>query len=130
MLTVIQVVFNSLYVAHLITVFTPARHWNLFSAKYTLFHTLTSHSLQFNFNIILPFAPKFEDGQTFLPELCGHSSLNSVLHAHLLLPSGFLPSVFPNNILYAPLFLTRATCPAHHILRDFITRVTFGEEYK
>jgi len=105
MLTVIQVVFKSLYVADLITVFTPARHWNLFWAICTLSHTHPSHSTQFHFNIILPFAPKFKDGQTFLSERCDHSSPNSVLHAHLLLPSGFFPSVFP-NILHAPLSYT------------------------
>ena len=92
----------------------------VYSEPDALSHTLPSHSLEFHFNIILPFAVNFEDGQNFLPERCGHSSLNSVLYARLLRPSGFFPSVFPNNILYTSLSAIRATCLAHHILRDFI----------
>ena len=52
-------------------------------------------------------------------------------HLHLGLPSGLFPSGFPTKILYTPLSSPiRATCPAHLILLDFITRTTLGEEYK
>ena len=64
-----------------------------------------------------------------------HTSCRSVLilstHLHLGLPSGLFPSGFSTNTLYTPLSSPiRATCPAHLILLDFITRTILGEEYK
>ena len=49
----------------------------------------------------------------------------------LELPRGLLPSGFPNKSLYKPLlFPTCATCPAHLILFEFITRTILGEQYR
>ena len=52
-------------------------------------------------------------------------------HLRLGLPSGLFPSGFPTNTLYTPLYSSiHATCPAHLILLDFITRTILCEEYK
>jgi hypothetical protein len=52
-------------------------------------------------------------------------------HLRLGLPSGFFPQVSPPKTLYTPLLSpTRATCPAHLILLDFITRTILCEQYR
>ena len=55
----------------------------------------------------------------------------NIIHLHLGLPSGLPPSSFHSKTLYTPLSSPIwATCPAHLILLDFITRTMLGEEYR
>ena len=52
-------------------------------------------------------------------------------YLRLGIPRGLLPSSFPTKTLIHPLSSPiRATCPAHLILLDFITRTILGEKYK
>ena len=52
-------------------------------------------------------------------------------HLRLVLPSGLFPSGFPTKILYTRLFSPIcATCTAHLILLDLLTRTILGEQYR
>ena len=68
-------------------------------------HITTSHLLEIRPNIIHPSTPR----------------------SPLWSPSLRFPRRDPIHPLYSPI---RATCPAHLILLDFITRTILGEEYK
>ena len=56
-----------------------------------------------------------------------------MLHCHLRLglPSGLFPSGFPYKTLYTTILASiRATCRAHPIFLDLITRPIFGKQYR
>jgi len=66
-----------------------------------------------------------------------HTSHFPKIYLHIILPSTTVspkcsfPSGFPTNNLYTPLRSPiRATCPAHLILLDFITRKILGVQYR
>ena len=68
-------------------------------------HTPTSHFLKIHHSIIIQFTQ--------------------------VLPNRLFPSGFPTKTLYTPLLTPiSATCSAHLILLDFISRTILGEEYR
>jgi len=88
-----------------ITAFTSARHLSLFWAS--SIQSIPPHPTSWRSILIL-------------------SS-----HLRLGLSSDLFPSGFPTTTLYMPLLSPiRATCPAHLIHLDFITRTILGEQYR
>ena len=97
--------FPALYgTRRFITAFTSARRLSL--SRASLIQSMPPHPTSLSSIVILSF------------------------HLRLDLPSGLFPSGFPTKILYTPLLSPmRATCPAHLIFLDFITR-TYDARYR
>jgi len=88
-----------------ITVFTSARH--LFLSWASSMQSIPSHLTSWR-STLIPYS-----------------------HLRLGLPTGLFPSGFPIKPLYTSLLSPIcATCPAHLIILDFITRKILGKEYR
>ena len=70
--------------------------------------------------------PKPVQTSPFLPHLTSWKSF-LILSSHLRLG---LPSGFPTKTLYTHLAPIRATCPAHPIIHELITRTILREQYR
>ena len=106
---------------------SPSWEANLFSAIQEIPRIFCNPKVHYRIHKCLPLVPILSQ---FDPV---HTSWRSILilfsHLRLGLPSGLFPSGFPNKALYTLLLSPiRATCPAHFILLDFITRTILGEE--
>ena len=106
---------------------------NRFSASQEIPHILWNPNVHYR---IHKCPPPFSILSQLDPVHAPHpSSWRTILilssHLSLGLPSGFLPSGFATKTLYTPqLSPIHATCPAHLILLDFITRTILGEGYR
>ena len=111
---------------------SPSREANRFSASQEIPPICGSRSFITAFTSARHLSLSWASSIQFIPT---HStSWRSILilssHLRLGLPRGLFPSGFPSKTLYAPhLFPISATCPAHLILFDLITRTILGEEY-
>ena len=111
----------------------PSWEANRFSASQEIPHILWNPKVHYSIHKCPPPVPILSQ---INPVYTSHpTSWRSILilssHLHLGLPSGLFPPGFPTKPLYTPLLcLILATCTAHLILLDFITRSILGEQYR
>ena len=112
---------------------SPSWEVDKFSASQEIPHNLRNPKVHYRFHRCQPPGPvlsQFDPFHTPHPTFW-RSILILSSHLHLGLQSGLLHSSFPAKTLYKSILSPiRATCPAHLILLDFITRTILGEDYR
>ena len=117
------------WLTYLLTHSTQHSHsWeaNRFSASQEIPHILWNPKVHYHIHNCQPHVPilsQFDPVHTPPHPTPWKPILILSSHLRLGLPSGIFPSGFPTKTLYTPLLSPiSATCPAHLILLDFITR--------
>ena len=111
---------------------SPSSEANRFSASQEIPRILWNWMFITTFTSVRHLFLSWTSSIQFIPPF--PTSLRSILilssHLRLRLPSGLYPSGFPTEILYKFCPPMHATCPAHLILLDCITRTILGKEYR
>jgi hypothetical protein len=127
---------NSVLLTYLLTYSTeqsPSWEANRFSASQEISGILVNPKVHYAFTSARHLSLSWANSIQSIPPrpTSWRSKLILSSHVRLGLPSGLFPSGFPTKTPYKPLLSPiRATCPAHLILLDFITRTILGEEYR